>query len=320
MNDIATQTAQEMATELSQKNGTLVAIYQLGGYVREVSPIVEHLRAKLNINTDGHNVAHVMWPLSKENKITFLERKERGKSFLTNIKITERGAATVRELLGMEVKAADVGRVIPAGRGQRIRAAHAVGQDMTDFRRHGAVAVGGPIEHALQKETVLDSVPFVILDEEEAKQYRETPSRTIKQRTASSSTDGETAVEVSGKSTEVDEKPAEADGMAASTDTHTEYPDDPRARLAAEAAARAGTESDYAAMAEEQLGRAQWQGFTFRPERFPQIAAVLAKREKVQRYRLAAETLADDEPEIAIQLLSKVEISPLEEEIIRLLG
>lgn len=283
----------------SQKNGTLIAVYQLGGYVRELSPVVDHLRDRMGINADLHNTAHLMWPLSKENLITFLERKAGGKSWLTNIRITERGVEKARDLLGMPQ--VTVGKVHRA-RATSGRAAHAVGRDGTDFRRHADVAVGGPIEH-IQKEHPLDSVPFVVLSDEEAAQYRQVSVEESQSSHNGTAIDEETAQnpspeEVTEKTPEVPENRTEVTStgadeppFSAPSDTHTEYPVETARRH-----------------------------YLFNPEEFPSIAAVLAKRDKIARYQKAAELLGDDEPAMAIALLDTVKISPLEEEVIRLIS
>lgn len=288
-------------TQFSQKQGTLVALLQLGGYVKEVEPIVSHMRGRLNINTDPHNVAHVLWPLSKENLATFNERKVHGgESSLTNIKLTSRGEARARQLLGMDRPKAEA--PVPHVRGNG-RAAHAVGRDGTDFRRHSSVAVGGPIERRVEKETPLDHVPFVVLSDEEAANYRGSPS---------------TYKTLFGKHHEAQAEEAEAQTEAPSVSAEESVPegsDTPPEVMAAD------THTEYPEPTPEALEDipevAVWQ---FEPDRFPLMAAVLAKKDKVRRYTQAAELLGDDEAELAIQLLEKVKISPLEEEIIRLLG
>lgn len=288
----------------SQKQGALVAILQLGGYVKDVGPIVNHMRSRMEIETDLHNVAHVLWPLSKENRVTFQERKVHGgESSLSNIRITERGVQTARSLLGLD-KPTNTGKlphvVVHVSGG---RAAHAVGRDQTDFRQHSTVAIGGPIERRVEKETPLDYVPFVVLSEEEAAQFRNSkgahkpPVR--HSNIEHEAVHHEETVSVSDEAdvsprkeehAEVIEKHAEV----AASDTPTEYrePDAAKAKHA----------------------------LTWLPDHYPLIAATLGKRERIERYTKAAELLGDDEAEIAIALLEKIKISPLEEEIIRLLG
>jgi len=284
MTDVVTTTAAEMNLELSQKTGTLVSLYELGGYVRELPPLVYHLRKK-GVNTDVHNVAHVLWPLSRENLVTFLERKQgpRRTSALTNVRITERGVEKARELLGAPVAASSVGKVHQA-RAKDSRGRHAVGRDMTDPSQHGSVAVGGPVER-IKKENPLDGVPFVILDDEEAAKYREMPSGAPQLH----------------KEPEVEEIKVESttDGEIAHSGVET-----PPATLPA-----GSVEVDNT-----------WIGVRFDPTGYPQIAAVLAKRDRIERYTKAAELLGDDEAEIAVALLEKVQITPLEAEVIRLIS
>jgi len=292
---MANEAMNEQSVQLSQKMGALVSIYQLGGYVREVEPVLNHMRSKLGINSDGHNIAHVLWPLSKENLVTFLERKGPSKSsVLTNIRLTESGADRARRLLGEsdDLPGSSKPKIIhPRGVG---RGRHAVGQDMTNYRQHAAVAVGGPIETRHEKETVLDGVPFVVLPEEEAARYRAMPRRHASgvERTAElnqqNPIDAETT-EVDGKSTAADTPPQYLNG-----DTPREYP--------IVAAART------------------WADFEAHREEYPNIVAVLSKKSRIARYQQAAELLEEDEAEIAITLLEKVKITPLEEEIIRLLS
>lgn len=277
---------------LSQKTAALVALYQLGGYVRGIAPIVDKAR-QLGLNTDDHHVAHVLWPLSKENMVHFVERKGRGTSVLTNIRITQRGTEKAMELLGMDADGlTGTSRMWKSSVPGTGRAAHAVGTDMTEARNHPAVAVGGPVSKSLQKENPLDSVPFVVLSEEEATHYRAKPVRqqTPRVEEVPSSSTGE---DLPFAHTSPPVSAALADG---GTDTPPQYP-------------KLDTPQEYSRE-------------TARPNAaaFPHIAAVLAKAERVARFTRAAELLGDEEADLAIQILEKVKISPLEEEIIRLLG
>lgn len=275
------------AQSLSQKQGALVAILQLGGYVREIEPIVSHMRTRLEIETDLHNVAHVLWPLSKENRVTFQERKVHGgESALSNIRLTERGIQTARQLLGFD-QPPEVGKLPHAG--ARNRGAHAVGRDRTDFRQHSAVAEGGPIERRVEKETDLDFVPFVVLTEEEAAPYRALKLRAPNKEHTESFTD-EAKVSPAGEAPDMG-SPAEVMDKDVPSDTPPQYPSLIKGLHLAAAAGE-----------------------------FPLIEGVLGKRARIERYSKAAELLGDDEAEIAVALLEKIKISPLEEEIIRLLG
>lgn len=261
-------------TASSQKANALIALYELGGSTRELEPVLNKMREK-GITSDIHNLAHVMWPLSKENLVTFLERKTgpRHSSTLTNISLTERGKDRAMALLGLATG------FLPnmSGRG---RSAHAVGQDATDYRRHSDVAVGGPIE-VIKKENPLDSIPYVVLDAEEAAKYRGS-APTI------------------GRPPKVIEPPRQNERVEVA----------PAVAPIEETAKVADTPGEYVTLGERMVDRSG----------YPEIAAVLAKADKVARFTKAAELLGDDEAELAITILERVKISPLEAEIIKLLG
>ena len=247
------------AVSLSQKEGALVALYDLGGYTRELGPIVDHMRTRLNITTDAHSVAHLFWPLQRENLVTFLERKgtggkeSRSTSQLSNIRLTERGVARARELKQLDRPARGHVEEAPAAEAQPV---------MTETK---------------------EAVPFVVLSDEEAAQYRGG-------EITSSGTDVEIAAT---DSAEAEVMPAEvpaSEPQAPVSDTPTEY------------------QANWSLLAR-----------VSNSSQFPNIYSLLGKRERIARYRQAAELLADDEAEIALQLLSKVEITPLEEEVLRLI-
>ena len=320
--------ASQFDENVPQNQKTLILRALAGGQAGDINELRARVR-DLGLELDSHNMVHVVWALQKTRHVTFAERG----NGLFRIKLTRHGAAGLGQ-----------------GQNGKMRGRARIGVDPTDFRSHGYTAKGGPIEHiqAIPQPEAIPAMHYVETDLTKIRPIDIPNYGKMKAQTAYPMVEALVALRRPASAAELGRI------LGVSSPAITQWSKAARAfawvrvisevgnikmlepTQAGETIVKANTQQHllWSHIDEETpaLPHILLEGAhkdvevitdtptQYRLDGYPLIAATMTKQSRLVKYEAAAAILGDDDADMVLMLLEKIQLTDLEKEIIRFVG